>query len=150
MLLIYDEIPLSRPVTIHGDPPQPPAAWILAGDQGIPASWGSYCYAYVCADYPDPQNNAEIVTARVVEGDSLTLIVQAPNAHEVQARKCPWRRHGTRLDVPCPTMPKHTNSPHFGVFAVQLSPVVDDQILELHARFPLGNAMYHWRLNPPA
>jgi hypothetical protein len=142
-------MPVFPPVAIHGDPPKPPAAWLLVDGQRIPASWGTYSYGDVCADYADPQNNPEIIAVRVMKGDSLILIIQSPDVHELQALTYPWRRQGPRTDILCPVTPQRQDSPDFSAFMLGLPPAVDDRILDAHAWFPLGDATYHWRLNPP-
>ena len=138
----------------------PPPAWIIRGDSAVPATYGTYCYAYEratppsCADWfgeLPPQLSPASLTAT----DQPTIIIGTETASlsNIQAKIRPLSEANS--DKPeyqrMVTIAAEQSS---GTATLILEPIGDvrDQLLEISVTFEgrggYGNASYLWRLNP--
>lgn len=151
----------------------PPPAWLIIGDQAIPASWGTFCYSRIpdsmktCADVfgipPDVITATLPLTIRpiiVIDGAESVLQSQQSDGTNIYAPIAleawlqPWI-------PPAPPSPSATLLPtqtlqvegsrqgNLVVFTLGPLGAVKDQLLAVKAIFPgQGDVQYFWRLNP--
>lgn len=145
----------------------PPPAWLIVGTTIVPASYGTFCYAYseatppTCADYVEPERRDDLVTV-TLRSDARPVIVigmRTPMIKEAQVYVKPWQ------DPPAPSTstepPKSTQTiglegkPEGDVTVFTLEPLgtVENQLLTLSAQYTgggYGSASYLWLINPSA
>lgn len=141
----------------------PPPAWLMIGGEAIPASYGTFCYAYhpatppTCADYVPPQERDDLVHA-VPAPDAQPVVVLGLGAGPItgfEATLQPWTDNSSSSSNASTSVPVRTlkaeqyQEEDATVFTLEPIGDASSQILQVSVTFEdYGDANYLWRLNP--
>jgi hypothetical protein len=141
MVTMYQNEPLPTPIDSR---PYPPPAWLVAGDQKISASIGSYNNL----DAPPlEEQSGYIATVEVHPEMSLTLVLARGPVEEIEVTT---RTFGA-IDTDEPLVLLEATPESSTVFRLPPITVTRDKVLSVFVRFAPqngigGDAEYRWRL----
>lgn len=151
--LAFHGVPLPAP---HFDRPafwvkQPPAAWFVADNLAVPATYGSFCWRSICADTVAPQDMPQVATAHMSADGPVDVVVNTTTRmQEVHVSVTPWTN---QVDIDQSLV--HTSlvelqqDGRWVVFTPTVPQTTVDQLLQISITFSPGNsASYVWRLTP--
>jgi len=138
----------------------PPAAWLIVGNEVVPATYGSFT-TRMHADAPPPQMRPDLATITLPAAVRATVIISAEAITAFQAHVRPWTAD------PAPSADtstirtlntERTSDGGLTVFTLEPIPDAADQLLDVMITFSVayqpalgaeGLAQYFWRLNSP-
>ncbi len=146
----FNDLELPPPKPVGGARVQPPPAWLIIGDQAVPATYGSFCAPAGCFDMAPPDQMPDLATADLPAGEQATIVVGSDSVRGFRATVQDWTTDaptdpGAEQYIAAEGKVEGSQT----IFTLASLTDTDDQLLQAVATFGEGgDASYLWRLNP--